>query len=42
MVLAGVMAKGETMIMNEDIIARGYADILNKLSSIGVKISALH
>ena len=42
MVLAGVMAKGETMIMNEDIIARGYADILNKLSTIGVKISALH
>lgn len=42
MVLAGIMARGETMIMNEDIIARGYADILNKLSSIGVKISALH
>ena len=42
MVLAGIMAKGETMIMNEDIIARGYADILNKLSTIGVKISALH
>ena len=42
MVLAGIMAKGETMIMNEDIIARGYADILNKLGSIGVKISALH
>lgn len=42
MVLAGIMAKGETMIMNEDIIARGYADILNKLITIGVKISALH
>ena len=42
MVLAGIMAKGETMIMNEDIIARGYADILNKLGSIGVKISSLH
>lgn len=42
MVLAGIMAKGETMIMNEDIIARGYAGILNKLSTIGVKISALH
>ena len=42
MVLAGIMAKGETMIMNEDIIARGYADILNKLSTIGVRISALH
>ena len=42
MVLAGIMAKGETMIMNENIIARGYADILNKLSTIGVKISALH
>lgn len=38
MVLAGIMAKGTTNIMNEDIIARGYDDIVNKLQSIGVDI----
>ena len=26
MVLAGIMAEGETSIMNEEIIARGYTD----------------
>lgn len=38
MVLAGIMAKWTTNIMNEDIIARGYDDIVNKLQTIGVKI----
>ena len=38
MVLAGIMAEGETSIMNEEIIARGYADIVNKLKKIWVKI----
>jgi UDP-N-acetylglucosamine 1-carboxyvinyltransferase len=38
MVLAGIMATGETAIMNEDIIARWYDDILNKLKAIGVNI----
>jgi len=38
MVLAGIMAKWTTNIMNEDIIARGYDDIVNKLQAIGVKI----
>lgn len=38
MVLAGIMAKGETFVMNEEIIARGYADIVNKLRAIGVHI----
>jgi len=28
------MARGTTNIMNEDIIARGYDDIINKLKSI--------
>lgn len=41
MVLAGIMAKGETYIMNEEIIARGYADIVNKLKSIGVRIEQI-
>lgn len=34
MVLAGIMAEEETSIMNEEIIARGYADIVNKLKKI--------
>ncbi len=38
MVLAGIMAKWTTNIMNEDIIARGYDDIVHKLQSIGVSI----
>lgn len=41
MVLAGIMAEGTTNIMNEDIIARGYDDIINKLKSIWVKISSV-
>jgi UDP-N-acetylglucosamine enolpyruvyl transferase len=32
------MAEGTTNIMHEEIIARGYADIVNKLRNIGVKI----
>jgi UDP-N-acetylglucosamine 1-carboxyvinyltransferase len=38
MVLAGVMAQGTTFITNEDIIARGYDNILEKLKNIWVKI----
>ncbi|MFA7718203.1 MAG: hypothetical protein WC875_05820, partial [Candidatus Absconditabacterales bacterium] len=38
MVLAGIMATGETSIMNEDIIARGYDDIVSKLQKLGVRI----
>ena len=38
MVLAGIMAENDTYIMNEEIIARGYADIVNKLRSIWVQI----
>lgn len=41
MVLAGIMAQGTTNIMNEDIIARGYDDIVTKLKNIGVKITAV-
>lgn len=38
MMLAGVMAKGTTYVMNEDIIARWYDDIENKLKAIGVTV----
>ena len=41
MVLAWIMAQGTTNIMNEDIIARGYDDIINKLQRIWVKIKAI-
>ena len=41
MVLAAIMAKWTTNIMNEDIIARGYDDIVAKLQKIGVKIQAV-
>ena len=34
MVLAGIMAEGETSIMNEEIIARGYTDLVNKLEKV--------
>ncbi len=41
MILAWIMARGTTNIMNEDIIARGYDDILNKLHSIWVHIQVV-
>ncbi len=41
MVLAWIMAKWTTNIMNEDIIARGYDDIVAKLQKIWVKITAV-
>lgn len=41
MILAWIMAQGTTNIMNEDIIARGYDDIINKLQSVWVKIKAV-
>lgn len=41
MVLAGIMAQWTTNIMNEDIIARGYDDIVAKLQKIWVKITAV-
>lgn len=42
MVLAGIMAQGETSILNEEIIARGYTNIVNKLKAIGVHIEAIN
>lgn len=41
MVLAWIMAKWTTYITNEDIIARGYDDIENKLKNIWVNIQKI-
>ena len=41
MVLAGIMAQGTTFITNEDIIARGYDNIVEKLKNIGVNIETV-
>jgi len=41
MVLAWIMAQGTTNVMNEDIIARWYDNIVTKLQSIGVKITTV-
>jgi UDP-N-acetylglucosamine 1-carboxyvinyltransferase len=41
MILAWIMASWTTHIMNEDIIARWYDDIENKLKSIWVKINLI-
>ena len=41
MVLAGIMSKGTTYVMNEDIIARGYDAIVEKLTKIGVNIKVV-
>ncbi|MEF2176009.1 MAG: UDP-N-acetylglucosamine 1-carboxyvinyltransferase [Candidatus Absconditabacteria bacterium] len=38
MILAGIMAEGETYITNEDIILRGYDNIEENLKNIGVNI----
>lgn len=41
MVLAGIIAQGTTFVTNEDIIARWYEDIVNKLKNIWVNISQI-
>lgn len=38
MIVAGVIAKGETVITNEELILRGYENIVEKLQSIGVQV----
>ncbi len=38
MIVAGIIAKGETVITNEELILRGYENIVEKLQSIGVDI----
>ncbi len=38
LIIAGLIAKGETKISNIDHILRGYEDIVNKLTSVGADI----
>ena len=38
LVIAGLMAKGTTVISNADYILRGYENIIEKLTNIGAKI----
>lgn len=38
MIVAGIISEGETVITNEELILRGYENIVEKLQSIGVKI----
>jgi UDP-N-acetylglucosamine 1-carboxyvinyltransferase len=40
LIIAWIIASGKTYIHNEDIIMRGYDNIIKKLQSIGVKIIA--
>jgi len=37
--IAGIMAKGQSVIRGADIIDRGYEDVENKLSQLGAKIT---
>ena len=39
LILAGLIAKGETTIENVEHILRGYEKIIDKLSAVGAKIS---
>lgn len=39
MVLAGVCAKGRSVVHNADTIFRGYANICDKLSSLGIEVA---
>ena len=38
MVLAGLIAEGETTILDADHILRGYENIVEKLTAVGAKI----
>ena len=41
LVLAGLIAKGETIIDNTEHILRGYEDIVLKLQKVGAKIEEI-
>jgi UDP-N-acetylglucosamine 1-carboxyvinyltransferase len=41
LLIAGIIANWQTFIMNENIILRGYENIVDKLKSIGVKIEKI-
>jgi UDP-N-acetylglucosamine enolpyruvyl transferase len=40
MLVAGTIAEGETIITNEEMIHRGYDNIVNKMQSIGIHINS--
>lgn len=41
MILAGMIARGETTITNVEYIERGYEDILGKIAKLGGKIETV-
>ncbi len=38
MILAGMIARGETLVTNVEYIDRGYEDIVGKIAKLGGKI----
>lgn len=41
MMIAGTIATGETVITNEEMIHRGYDNVVKKLQTIGVRIDTI-
>jgi UDP-N-acetylglucosamine 1-carboxyvinyltransferase len=41
MILAGMIARGDTLITNVEYIERGYEDIVGKIAKIGGKIESI-
>lgn len=41
MILAGMIARGETIITNVEYIERGYEDIIGKIGKMGGKIETV-
>jgi UDP-N-acetylglucosamine 1-carboxyvinyltransferase len=41
MILAGMIARGETIITNVEYIERGYEDIIGKIAKLGGKVSTI-
>ena len=41
MILAGMIARGETTITNVEYIERGYEDIIGKIAKLGGKIDTI-
>jgi UDP-N-acetylglucosamine 1-carboxyvinyltransferase len=41
MILAGMIAQGETIITNVEYIERGYEDIIGKIAKLGGKIDTI-
>jgi len=40
MIIAGLVATGDTYITNVEYIQRGYEDIIGKIGKLGVKIES--